>query len=185
MLCFIVPGDHVFEHECKNQLNGEQSKSNVRMPRHQGRFRFCFFNNRRWKNVSKSNQSFASRMKHSTGTQKHSFFRENFALRTHYVKNFLEWRIGIVRSECDVSTITSVPPPELAPNDPLHRHMIMFRCCASLSTVMFLSHSYRGAKSHDCNKAKEHQMQWNLLYVSKTPLAWPELLFFLAFRQSL
>lgn len=29
MLLSIVHGDGIFEHECKNQLNGEQSKSNV------------------------------------------------------------------------------------------------------------------------------------------------------------
>lgn len=104
---------------------------------------------------------------------KNTAFRENFALSAHHVKISLNEGLGL----SDVSTITSVPPSELAPNDPLHRHVIMFRCRASPSTVMFLFHSYRAAKSHDCNKAKEHQMQWNLLYVSKTPLAWPELLF--------
>lgn len=143
-------------------------------------FVFYFFQREAMKKCDKVKPKLRKQNEAFPPVHKNPASRENFALSTNYVKSFLKWRIGIVQSECDVSTITSVPRSELAPNDPLlHRHMTMFRCCASLSTVMFLFHSYRGAKSPDCNKAKEHQMQWNLLYVSKTPLAWPELLFFL------
>ncbi len=81
MLLSIVHGDGIFEHECKNQLNEEQSKSNV----------FCrsFLGfQAEEKMVSKRNQSFANRMKHPPLLHTKIAFLENFALSIHYMKNF-------------------------------------------------------------------------------------------------
>lgn len=85
MLLPLVHDGRIFEHECKNQLNGEQSKSNKGMSRE------MFDYSLGKKTVSKRNQSFDGRMKHPhppPTTQKIAFW-EIFALSTHDMEIFL------------------------------------------------------------------------------------------------
>lgn len=92
MLLSIAHGDGIFEHECKNQLTGDKSKGNV-----------CIHADNRFldymlrKIVSKWNQSFANRMKHSPYSTHTNSFLGNSALSTRYMKPFLmkdwDWMI--------------------------------------------------------------------------------------------
>lgn len=173
MLLSIVHGDGIFEHECKNQLKREQSKSNVCTRRYQE----VFFGITGWGKNGVKVKPKLRKQDEASPPPLHTkiAFWENFALSTHYMKNFLmkdwDWTI---RMWC--LNKTSITSSEL--ND--HLHTDTWQCWDVVPPCLqwcFFFRSYRGAKSHDCNKAKEYQMQWNFLYVSKTPLVWPELLF--------
>lgn len=60
--------------------------------------------------------------------------------------------------------------------------MLCLPVYSDVTFLFFFFRSCRGAKSHDCNKAKEYQMQWNFFCMLAEPLWFgPELLFFFFF----
>lgn len=100
-----------------------------------------------------------------THTRTHTAFWKKSALSRHFLMT--EW-VWMIRMWCLNKTLITLHL--MITYTHTHTHKTMLRCCASLSSVIFLFCSYRGTNSHDCNKAKEYQMQWKFLYVSKTPL---------------
>lgn len=169
------------------KLNGEQSKSNVCTHRCQNFFYFFLFGMTDWAEEEKKN---GVKVKPKLREQDEAFphshtkiaFWENFALTTHYMKIFsflffFKWRIEIEWLRMWCLNKASITSSEL--NDYLHTDT--WQCWDVVPPCLqwcFFFRSYRGAKSHDCNKSKRISDAMELFCMLAKPLWFDQSCFF-------